>query len=231
RRVPPGAARRPEPFPAHPRRPLAGLQAVRAPAVGAGGRVPREAAVRAASRALLALLLLAGCVDFVDPVGLGLARDTRIEVDFDLVDDPRSSPCPAPAPLPADTAVLCVRAIVTPGITSTGERLRVLDDTLWAMGVAILPADRTGGALRYQARFALPEASLEQIPYTAVLPRVEGVELRSREIRWYAVGREGPDTLPLLPGGGVRLGIDLPAGVSTPAPAFQFWTVEMAGDT
>src|SRR5690606_5683528 len=68
-------------------------------------------------------------------------------------------------------------------------------------------------------------------PYTAVLPRVEGVELRPREIRWYAVGREGPDTLPLLPGGGVRLGIDLPAGVSTPAPAFQFWTVEMAGDT
>jgi hypothetical protein len=185
-----------------------------------------------ARRPALALLLaLAGCIDFVDPVGLGLARDTRIELAFDLVDDPRRSVCPGPASVPADAAVLCVQATVVPGITRLGERLRVLDDSLRVMGIAVAPLQRSDSLLVYERRFFLPLASLESVPLTASLPRVEGVDVVPRDIRWFAVGPANPDTLVRRPGEGVTLRVDRPQGESAPRPTFEFWRVDVAGDT
>ena len=122
--------------------------------------------------ALAALLAVASCVEFVDPVGIGLARDTRVELSFDLVDDPRTAGCPGPAPVPAGSAALCVQATLVPGINRLGERLRVLDDTLRAMGLALTPVGESAELLVYQHRFTVPLAAVDTTPYTATLPRV-----------------------------------------------------------
>lgn len=185
-----------------------------------------------ARRLALALLVaIPGCVDFVDPVGLGLARDTVIDLVFDLVNDPRRSLCPGPTSVPGDSAVLCVQATVVPGVNRLGERLRVLDDSLRVMGVAVAPLQRSDSLLVYERRVLLPIASLESVPLTASLPRIEGAEAVPREIRWFAVGPANPDTLVRRPGEGVTLRVDRPTGVSVPRPSYQFWRVDVQGET
>lgn len=180
---------------------------------------------------VLALLLLAGCVEFVDPVGLGLARHTRIDLTLEVVDQPVRSACPGPAALAPDSVVLCVQGTVAPGVSRLGERLRVLDDTLRAMGVPLTPIQSSDSLLRYRGRFVLPLASLEGIPLTATLPLVEGVQLPARSFRWYAAGRADPDTLLRTAQEGVRFRLDPPAAASTPRPDFEYWSVDVAGDT
>lgn len=179
---------------------------------------------------LLALAALAGaCVDFVDPDELGLARDTRAEVVFDLATDPLRAGCSGGGAAGGGSAVLCFRATVDPGYTRLGERLRVPDDTLRAMGVALSPTVGGDGVLRYERGFVLPVAGLEAVPFTAVLPRVEGSEPRA--IRWFAAAPAGPDTLLREPGAGVGIDVRRPAGVSLPAPGDRFWSVDVTGDT
>lgn len=180
---------------------------------------------------VLALLVLAACVDFVDPVGLGLARDTRVELAIDLTDNARNGRCPGPTALPADSAVLCFQATLVPGVNRLGERLRVVNDTIRVMGMALLPLQSSDSLLLYEHRFTVPLPSLNTIPLTAVLPGVEGVDIQPREIRWFAATRADPDTVVRAPGTGARLQLRLPGEVSTPRPSFQYWTLDVAGDT
>ncbi len=185
-----------------------------------------------AARLLPLLALLAGCIEFVDPVGLKLARATRVEVGFDLADGPARAACADQAPAAADSAVLCFTARIDPGYTPLGERLRVLGDTLVALGVPIAPTVDENGVLRYQRRFALSAVGLESIPFTVWLPRVEGAaDFLPRQIRWFAAGPGSSDSLTREPGEGVRFEVALPGGVSSPAPLSAFWSMDLRGDT
>jgi len=184
--------------------------------------------VRGAARLLPLLALLAGCVDFVDPAELGLARVTRMELTLELFTEARSATCSGAVP-GGDSAVVCFRAAVDPGYSVLGARLRVLDDTLRLMGIPRLPSMDADSVLRYEGRFTLPNGPLEEIPIEARMPRVEGAE-GAPEMRWLPLGRAGPDSLVAGPGEGASFAVELPRAASTPFPQSS-WGMSVTGDT
>lgn len=186
--------------------------------------------MRGAARLLPLLALLGGCVDFVDPSGLRLARGTRMEVNLDLFTDPLRATCSGQVPAGGDSAVVCFNARVDPGYTVLGERLRILDDTLRVMGVPYSPTVGEDSVLRFTGRFTLPEAPLEETPITVRMPRVEGAE-DAPEVRWFVVGPVGPDSLVREPGEGVTFAVELPRAASSPFPSELFWGMVVTGDT
>lgn len=180
---------------------------------------------------LLALAALAaGCVEFVDPVGLKLAEDTRLSVLLTVTDDPRF-PCGPAGVAPADSAELaavCVQGTLRPGRDRTGRRFPLLTDTLYALGQPVVPEPGPDSTLVYRFRATLPLSRLSETALTLRLPRVEGSELPVPEIRWFAVEPLGPDTITRRPDETVALALELPAGRSVPAPSGS-WTTRVSG--
>lgn len=181
---------------------------------------------------LVSLALLTGCVDFVDPAGLNLAEDTRLNISLSLSDLPFAV-CPGDGPLQpvrtGGTATLCVDATLFVGRDKYGDRVLLASDTLWALGVPLVPEIQPQDSLRvYRAAFRFPVHRMADTLYTVRFPRVAGIDLPVRELRWVAVEPTGPDTLRVRQGEGAVLGLELPVATPFPQPS-QFWTVTLAG--
>lgn len=185
-------------------------------------------------RALAIALALsaASCVEFSDPTGLGLGRNTIISVSFDLHDGPPTCGEPVFAPAPDERmAGLCVQGVFRPGLDRFGAPLEVGDDTLWAMGVPIAPVVGEDGARFYARGFLIPAERLADTVYTARFPRLAGQPPPVDEVRWTALEHLGPDTLYRAPGEGIRLLIEVPTRLDDPPPGFRSWQVLLAGST
>lgn len=180
----------------------------------------------------LAVALAAGsCVEFSDPTGLGLGRNTVISVSFDLREGPSVCGEAVYAPEPGERlAGLCVQGVFRPGLDRFGAPLEVGDDTLWAMGVPIAPIVGDDGSRIYARGFVLPVDRLADTLYTARFPTLAGQQ-QPAELRWTALEPVGPDTLYRAPGEGVRLLLQAPTRADDPQPAFRSWQVVVAGST
>lgn len=177
-------------------------------------------------------LAAASCVEFSDPTGLGLGRNTVISVSFDLREGPPTCGEAVYAPAPGERlAGLCVQGVFRPGLDRFGEPLEVGDDTLWAMGVPIPPIIGDDGARFYSRAFLIPVDRLSDTLYTARFPGLATGPSPVDELRWTALEPVGPDTIRRAPGEGIRLLLEVPAAADDPAPGFRSWQVLIAGAT
>lgn len=185
-------------------------------------------------RLLPLLVALCGCVDFVDPSGLRLEENTRINIDLTLSDFPAAG-CPADPPVtvirPPGTATVCVTARVRPGRDLVGERDRLRNDTLYAMGTALTPEIDEDSTYVYRGAFRFPVTAINDTVYEVVFPTVEGVRLDIDRIRWVAIEPLGPDTILRTPTQGAVIPLALPTRTATPPPRDRFWQVIVAGQT
>lgn len=180
------------------------------------------------------LALLAGCVDFVDPSGLRLAEDTRVDVSLAINDAPAAR-CTAdpdgPVARPPGSATLCLDATLRLGRDETGERDHLASDTLWVLGVPVLPELGEDSTYRYQAAFRLPAAALDDTVFTLRFPTVEEVAGAFPDFRWVAVAPAGPDTIFRTPEEDVVLELALPPRVPIPAPTSPSrWSMIVNGE-
>lgn len=185
--------------------------------------------------ALAALLPLAGCIDFLDPVGLKLAKPTRIDIDLELQRGPLPPACRERGEAPRvpvgpieEPAYFCVEASVFPGVDKFGAPKEVTNDTLWVLGVPLLP-ELDGETLRYGYRFTLPTDELAQTVFSVVYPQVGGVSLAPNGVRWRAVEPLQPDSLVRARGEDLVLRLELPDDPGNPLPRRWDWVLNLAG--
>jgi len=185
--------------------------------------------------ALAALLPLAGCIDFLDPSGLRLAKVTRIDISLDLTDRPQSCRTAGTAPVPfvedpgAVQSTLCLGAEVFPGVDKFGALKPVASDTLWALGIPLLPEVQTDGGMRYGYLFRIRSDRLAETPIAITYPVIAGVDLPVKGVRWHAAEQAGPDTFTLRPGEGLVLPLDTPDGLGNPTPQRLNWSLDVTG--
>lgn len=183
-----------------------------------------------------AALALASCFDFVEPVSLGLTRPTRLEVYLNVTAN-SAARCPGavtaepPPTQPAGGfAVVCLEANLVAGVDTLGRRREVLNDTLYAFGSPIPPTEALGDSVRrYRAAWRVPSAQLADTVFRVLYPVVRGVNFPGGGVRWYAVGRAGPDTVFLPPSGDLSLAVTRPSGLPQPLPRLQQWGLEVYG--
>lgn len=187
--------------------------------------------------ALASLLPIAGCIDFLDPVGLKLAKSTRIEVELELLTGALPPSCREVGPAPpvsgapvAEPSYLCVEASVFPGVDKFGALKEVTNDTLWVLDVPLLP-ELDGETLRYGRRFTLATDELAQTVFSVAYPKVEEVTLAPSGVRWRAVEPLGPDSIILAPGEDLSLPLELPNDPGNPLPRRWDWTLNLSGST
>lgn len=180
---------------------------------------------------VLLLVLLGGCVEFVDPVGLRLAESTRLNVTLSLSDGPAACGEGGFAPAPGQQRVtLCVDASLFVGADRFGERLRVLSDTLWVLGTPVLPTLKPDSTRNYQFRAEIPMSQLAATELALTFPRVERAQFGVAGVRWYGVARVGPDSIARAPGEDLVLRLELPRAESNPRPGYRFWNLSVAGN-
>lgn len=160
--------------------------------------------------ALAPLLVLAGCVDFVE------------------------APLPEPgaAVLVATVRLLSphqasVEADLRPGLNPAHEYRAVPDDTIRTLGQPVAPSDA------YYTGERLYRTSLvtDSIPAVVTLagPRIVGVDAPPPSMRWYTVRRLDPDTIRAPLGGDIVFHVANPAPGSTPVPGVRTWQLELTG--
>ena len=165
--------------------------------------------MRGGWKAGIAVLVLAGCMDFVavpGPTYDGLAVYLSLAAD---------NPGPGAAP---DT-------LRVTGFVSGPGGVRLTHDTLRVGGVAIAPLQHGTSAWRYSDTLVLAPGTLRQ-PVQVTMPTLEGVRLALQQFDFLSVARGGPDTLTVRAGADVVLPIQ-PGG----APAevkYEQWTVTVS---
>lgn len=179
-----------------------------------------------------AVVLAAGCLDFVDPDALNLAELTRIVVSMELTDATLScGEATMPAPLEEPWAELCVQGLFDPGRDRFGAPRAVVNDTLVARGVPLAPELDERGVRRFAAWFRLPLRGLDTGVVTLELPRAVAVPVPVTAFAWGAIAPVGPDTLERRWGEPITVRLAPPAAADRPVPTSQSWQASLAGGT
>lgn len=162
--------------------------------------------------ATVAVVALAGCIDFVDPNipdagGPAILNATAVVSDRGSVD---------------------IRGSLDPGIALSGVRRAVPAPALEANDTAIEPDQvRRDGRRFYEALLPFDPAS-EALTISFLAPPVPGVEAPRPAARLFGIRRVGPDTLRLAAGEDLLLRITPEPGTSQPPPAIQQWFLTLS---
>lgn len=175
--------------------------------------------------ALAAALLLAGCVDFVTPESLKLQTPVRLQTTLSVA---AAAGCGA---LPGGVqANVCLDATLDPGKDLYGRTRPMRDEHLTALGEPLLPVEvREDGVRVYRGAWRIPETKLADSALVLIHPWVEGVAIEPAAVRWYAVGRPGPDTLGVSPEGDFSIALNPPRAALQPVPQAMSWTFDFYG--
>lgn len=163
---------------------------------------------------LVAVVVLAGCIDFMEP------------------DLPQAG---APAVIEATVAVIDnggveVSARLAPGLDASGFRRRVRHDALRVLGQIVGPDSvRRNGTRLYDAMWeAGPGAVTGAVDIET--PVVDGTTAPPPAVHWFGVRRVGPDMIRLEPGAPLLLAVDARLGEPRPVPAIRQWILTVAGE-
>ena len=175
--------------------------------------------------ALIAVLGVAACIDFVEPTSLGLAEPTRLLVTIHV----SAQGCGGPPPA-AGQAAVCVDASLHPGVDRFGRYRQIRNDTLYVSGRRLEPSFPGADSVRhYRMGWSVDAALLADSALAVVYPVVEGVTLPAPGFRWHAAGQADPDTVSLAANGDLLLHVSPPAAAPMPAPRTQTWSVDVWG--
>lgn len=174
------------------------------------------------------VMLLAGCIDFVEPTSLGLETPARYRL-FIALRTPAAACGSEPAPFNPATTGICIDLRVDLGTDLFGEQRPLVSDTLWVQNQPYLPNETLTSELAYQVGLRLPA---EAVPVTALdirFPVLGGISVPS-PLRWYAAGRPAEDSVVTLrPDGDLLLRVIPPGAASFPEPSSQNWSVDVRG--
>jgi hypothetical protein len=157
-----------------------------------------------------AAVMLAGCVEFAEPV----------------IPDRR-----APAVLQAnmrvfDAGLLQVDGSLSPGREETGF-LRVVESPFIQVGPHTVEPRALGerGLRTYHETFAIPRGETAG-PFEMIVPAVRGTGTLP-PVRWWGLQRVGPDTLAIPHGADIVLRLDTVPEASVPATRFRQWFIDV----
>jgi hypothetical protein len=180
---------------------------------------------RALPLVLAAVLILAGCVDFVTPESLKLQTPVRLQTTLSVAASAGCGSLPG-----GGRANVCLTTTLNPGRDIYGRSRRLLDERLTALGQVLLPAEMRDDSTRvYRGAWYIAEAKLADSALVLVNPTIEGVALDPAVVRWYAVGRPGPDTLGVSTEGDFNLILNSPRDRLQPVPQSMSWVFDFYG--
>jgi len=166
-------------------------------------------------RRLIAVsVLLAGCIDFVEPELPELGAPAVIQVTMRVTDRGEAE----------------VEALLAPGLDRAGLQRTVLRDTLFVLGRAVVPDSiARNGSRRYRDAWQASAGAVAE-PVTFRAPHLADLGASPPEVTWTGARRLGPDTLAVVRGGDVVLEVGGGAGTALPEPELQQWFLRLEGE-
>lgn len=183
-------------------------------------------------------LALAGCVDFIAPVGRAGDLPTRLVVTVNVGRDPALS-CPGcitadfqripgPPVTGPDSAVVWVDGSLDPGTDPAGDTRTVLDPTLRLLGATLQPTDSSAlGVRTYRYWWVVPGDTLPLL--VPVAPRLDGIAAPDPLAHWSVPWTQSADTLRIAAGQDLPLPITVRPAADQPAPDLRNWSVVVQG--
>ena len=163
--------------------------------------------------ALSALLLAAGCVDFVDPRLPNAGAPALLQLSISL----------------QEPSVLMVNGQLLPGRDSSGVTRVPLDSALYIAG-QVIEADTVlaRNTLRFDDTRVVPRAVLTG-PITIAAPGIARIQAPAPLLLWYGIQKVGGDTVDVPRGGDAVLRVNARLGTATPSVQTRQWYLDLSG--
>lgn len=160
-------------------------------------------------------LVLAGCIDFVEPDLPELGAPAVLEAAIQL----------------SDSGTVEIDARLAPGLDEMGYRREVADDAIRLLARTLAPDSiQRNGTRRYTAEWEADPSVVAQ-PTDFRGPAMRGVEAPVPEVLWTGIRRMGPGELDIEPDSDVALLVEAGAGDASPVPDIRQWFLSMNGDS
>jgi hypothetical protein len=119
-----------------------------------------------------------------------------------------------------------ILAFLTPGTDAQGHQRTLMGDTARVLG-QLLHGKRepNGFEWRFEARLPLAPQDFPSRPLIVQAPVLKGASPAYGPVRWYALGRAGPDELTAARSADLALPLAVPADTSTPRPPNESWVL------
>jgi hypothetical protein len=160
---------------------------------------------------LCSALLLAGCIDFVEPDLPERGAPAIVQVNVVV----------------ADSGWLSVNGMLVPGLHESGLRRGLLREALRVAGLDIEPSTIERNGTRRFDFSTMVARDLAAGPIDVEGPRVEGVTAPPA-VRWLGIRRLDPDSMVLMRGADLSLHVTTTQG-STPPPDIRQWFLTLDG--
>jgi len=159
------------------------------------------------------LLLTGGCIDFAAPRLPNAGAPALAQLSVSL----------------QEVGVMIVNGQVQPGRDSLGVTRVPLDSALYVAG-QVLEADTVlaRNTLRFSVQLPISPSVLSG-PITMAAPAITGIEAPAPFLVWYALVKEGSDTVTVERGGEAVLRVNSNLGDPLPPPQTRQWYLSLSG--
>lgn len=178
---------------------------------------------------LLVAMLVAGCADNGGILGIGgdspEPRDSantpaRLHVTASFLDARQTLFQVAP---PGRVDIL---AFLWPGTDAEGHRRTLVGDTARVLGQLLHgKLESNGWEWRFEGRIPLAPQDFASRPLIVQAPVLKGASPGYGPVRWYAIGRAGPDELTVARSADLALPLAVPTDTSAPRPPDESWVL------